>query len=284
MIVGLDIGGWAWASAINDESGAVKYVRSSYKHFNSDGQMELLAKAGVHLMPLFGEGGTLGGYNNQGFFNEIVAWFQRYGKGGTFWQGKPVDLGATTCELINEPGNPYFYPDYNNHQLYASMTKAVHAGLEAIPAANRPKLLVSYDGGFNGSQYGREVFAAGAVADGVTVHPYGGKNNAALSALGGRERVTQAHEQTGLPVYATEVGWPTAVGMPATGDSLQWTEAQQAENVTRFVGWARELKYVNAVVYFNYADYGSNDFYGIVHSNGSGHKLAYEALRVAAGN
>jgi len=44
MVVGLDIGGWAWASAVNDEAGAVKSVRSSYKHFNSDSQMELLAK------------------------------------------------------------------------------------------------------------------------------------------------------------------------------------------------------------------------------------------------
>jgi hypothetical protein len=284
MFVGLDIGGWDWASAINDEAGAVKYVRSSYNHFDSDSQMELLAKAGVHLMPLFGEGGTLAGYDNAGFVGEIVAWFQRYGKGGTFWQGKPADLGATTCELINEPGNPYFYPDYNNHALYASMTKAVHAALEAIPAANRPKLLISYDGGFNGSQYGKEIFAAGAVADGVTVHPYGGKNNVEQSALGGRERVTQAHEQTGLPVYVTEVGWPTALGQSPTGDSLQWSEAQQAENITRFVKWSRELRYVNAVVYFNYADYGSNDFYGIVHSSGSGHKLGYEALRIAAGN
>jgi hypothetical protein len=284
MTVALDIGGWDWSSAIKDEAGAVRSVRSGYQHFNSDSQMELLAKAGVRLMPLFGEGGTLASYDNAGFFNEIVAWFQRYGKGGTFWQGKPVDLGATTCELINEPGNPYFYPDYNNHALYASMTKAVHSALEAIPAANRPKLLVSYDGGFNGSQYGREIFAAGAVADGVTVHPYGGKNSVERSALGGRERVTQAHEQTGLPVYVTEVGWPTAVGLPPTGDSLQWTEAQQAENITGFIKWSRELRYVNAVVYFNYADYGSNDFYGIVHSSGSGHKLGYEALRIAAGN
>jgi hypothetical protein len=282
MTVGLDIGGWAWASAINDEAGAVKHVRSDFKHFNSDSQMELLAKAGVTLMPLFGEGGTLAQYDNPGFFGEIVAWFKRYGKGGTFWQGKPVDLGATTCELINEPGNPYFYSDYSNHQLYANMTKAVHSALEEISPANRPKLLVSYDGGFNGSQYGREIFAAGAVADGVTVHPYGGKNNAEQSALGGRERVTQAHAETGLPVYVTEVGWPTAVGAPPTGDSLQWSEAQQAENITRFVKWARELQYVGAVVYFNYADYGSNDFYGIVHSSGSGHKLGYEALRLAA--
>jgi hypothetical protein len=280
MAIGLDIGGWTWESAIRDEAGAVRYVRSSYKHFSSDAQMALLASAGVKLLPLFGEGGTLASYDNATFVNEIVSWFKRYGKGGTFWAGRPVDLGATTAELINEPGNPYFYPDYANHRLYAEITKAVHSALETnFAAANRPKLLVSYDGGFNGSEYGRAIFAAGAVADGVTVHPYGGHGSS--SAEGNRERVVQAHGETGLPVYVTEVGWPTALGLLPTGDSLQWSEQQQAENLTNFIGWARAQGYVSDVTYFNYADYGLNDFYGIVHSNGQGHKLTYGVLKAA---
>ncbi|HEY4895790.1 MAG TPA: hypothetical protein VII01_06850, partial [Solirubrobacteraceae bacterium] len=202
MVVGLDSGGWAWNSAVRDFSGAVKYVRSSYKYYNSDSRIGRLANYGVTLMPLFGEGGTLAGYNNPVFINEIVRWFKRYGKGGTYWAGKPVDLGATTCELINEPGNPSFYSDYSNPALYALLTRRVKAAIRAnFPLAVRPKLLVSYDGGYGGSEYGRAVFASGAVADAVTVHPYGGKSSRAQSALGGRARVEQAHTETGLPVY-----------------------------------------------------------------------------------
>jgi len=284
MAIGVDAGGWAWESAVRDVSGAVKYVRSSYKHYSSDSQIALLAKYGVTLMPLFGEGGTLASYDNAAFINEIVTWFKRYGHGGSYWAGKPVDLGATTCELLNEPGNPYFYRDYNNHVLYAQLTRKVKAALKAnFRAAIRPKLLVSYDGGYNGSEYGRAIFAAGAVADGVTVHPYGGKSNREQSGLGGRSRVEQAHAETGLPVYVTEVGWPTAVGQPPTGDSLQWTEAQQAENVTNFMRWTYGLGYVRAVIDFNYADYGTNDWYGIVNTSGTRHKLSYAALAADAG-
>ncbi len=281
MIVALDTGGWSWASAVNDAAGAAKHFRASYKYYNSDSQMELLAKAGVQLMPLFGEGGTLAEYDTPAFFAEIVNWFKRYGHGGTFWAGKPVDLGATTCELVNEPGNPYFYPDAGNYQMYAGMTKALHAALESnFAPAVRPKLLVSYDGGFSGSSYGRALFAAGAVADAVTVHPYGGHGSG--SEFGNRERVTQAHAETGLPVYVTEIGWPTALGSAPTGDSLQWSEQHQAENIVNFVGWARSLGYVDDVTYFNYADYGPNDYYGIVNSTGTVHKLSYQALRTAA--
>ena len=278
MDVALDIGGWDWESAIRDESGAAKYVRSSYRHWSTDAQMAMLANAGVTLMPLFGEGGTLAEYDSPTFVAEIVNWFKRYGRGGTFWAGRSVDLGATTAELLNEPGNPNFYADYTNIALYATLTKAVHAALEAnFAPAVRPKLLVSYDGGYNGSEYGRALFADGAVADGVTVHPYGGHGS--VSALGNRERVTQAHSGTGRPVYVTEVGWPTAVGQPATPDSLQWSEQQQAENLTSFMNWARGLGYVADVTYFNYADYGTNYWYGIVNTTGTRHKLSYEALR-----
>ena len=214
--------------------------------------------------------------------SQIVALFKRYGKGGSFWAGRP-DLGATSFELLNEPGNPYFWSDSSNYAAYAALSRTVHAAVEAaFPPAIRPKMLVSYDGGYGGSEYGRAIFRAGAVADGVTVHPYGGTSSRERSALGNRERVIQAHAETGLPVYVTEIGWPTAVGQPSTGDSLQWSEAQQAENIKNFISWARSTGYVAMVVIFNYVDYGSNAWYGIEHTNHT-HKTSYTALAEASG-
>lgn len=59
-----------------------------------------------------------------------------------------------------------------------------------------------------------------------------------------------------------EVGWPTAVGQSSTGDSLQWSESEQASSITNFIAWASGTGYVAEVVYFNYHDYGTNDWYG----------------------
>jgi hypothetical protein len=279
-VVGVDAGGWAWESAVRDFSGAVHYVRSSSTSYNTDTQMSLLAKYGVHLLPLFNTSPLTS--NRTGYATEVLKWFLRYGHGGSFWAGK-TDLGATTAEIVNEPGNPYFWGSSarTDQASYAALIEQVNSTLTAgLPASDRPRLLVSYDGGYEGDAYGRALLKADghlAVLNlGYTVHPYGGHGSREQSALGARSRVTEAPH----PVYITEVGWPTC---GETGDSLNWSESEQAANITRWVSWTRSLGYVAATVSFNYADYGSN-CYGIVKGAGGPHKLAYAALKAAAGS
>ena len=93
--------------------------------------------------------------------------------------------------------------------------------------------------------------------------------------------VAAAHLATGLPVYVTEVGWPTAVGQLATNDSLQWSEADQATNIYEFIQWARDTGYIKAVIIFEYRDSGANMAYGITRADGT-HKKSFEDLRRAA--
>ncbi|MBA3808633.1 MAG: hypothetical protein H0X28_09615 [Solirubrobacterales bacterium] len=280
MRVGLDAGGWDWASAVKDVGGAVRYVRASYGYYNSDSQMQLLASNSVTLMPLFTGGSSIGSINRSTFAGNVVNWFKRYGHGGTFWAGK-TDLGATTAEILNEPGNPYFWSDPGNYGAYAALATSVHDALQALPAPDRPALLLSYDGGYGGDSYGRALVKADPaitmIVGGWTVHPNGGHGSS--SAQANRPRVTEAYADTHQPVYVTEVGWPTATGKEATGDSLQWSESQQAANIKGFVLWARSLGYVDAVIDFNYADYGRNNWYGVVDTSGTKHKLAYATLR-----
>jgi hypothetical protein len=279
MIVGLSAGGWG-PTAWPDVAGAAKAVRLESR-FATDSEVGGAAAVGVEVASwLFGAGGSIGSIHPPAYAAEIVALFKTYGRGGTFWRGRK-DLGGRAVEVLNEPGNPVFWSDPTNYAAYVNLLKAVHGALAAnFPEAIRPKVLASWDGGEGPtSAFGPGWAALGGLSycDGVTVHPYGGSKGGGGSILEGNVDVENAHALTGMQVYVTEVGWPTAVGQPPTGDSQQWTEAQQAENITSFIAWARGTEYIPMVLIFNYVDYGTNTWYGIEREDRS-HKPSYAAL------
>lgn len=192
-----------------------------------------------------------------------------------------------SMEILNEPSGTWFWgPNAHGpgqHAHYVKIMRAVRTAFDALP--KRPKLLASFDGGYAGATlWGEQVLAADRHAydavDAITMHPYGGNdaNRRGASALGLRSGVLAAASLSGKPVWITEVGWPTATGQPATGDSLQWSEADQAINISNFVKWARATAVVGAVIIFAYQDYGSKEFYGVTRIGGS-HKPSYDALR-----
>ncbi len=247
-----------------DMAGAVEYVRSSTQE--AVNRASAAHAAGVRFGTLLqGEGGSIGAINPQAYAAEALAAVK---------QTSPVAF-----EVLNEPGGSWFWSDPNNFSAYVALLKATHEAFAALPAASRPKILASWDGGGAGRTWGDGWKNLGGLAyvDGVTVHPYGGTGERAESALGDRGDVEQAHAESGLPVYVTEIGWPTDVGGEPTGDSLQWTESQQAENITNFITWAKSTGYTAMVVIFAYRDYGINSWYGIEREDGS-RKLSYAAL------
>jgi len=273
LTVGLNAGGWG-PSEYADLAGASKFVRLESR-FATDTEVGAAASAGVTVASwLVGTGGTIGAISPTTYAAEVVALFKRYGKGGTFWAGRK-DLGGQAVEVLNEPYGGWFWTDPNNYAAYTNLLRAVHRALAAnFPAAVRPRVLASWDGKFG---LGWKALGGLAYCDGVTAHPYGGATGSAGGALGNRPSVEEAHAQSGKPVYVTEIGWPTAIGHPSTGDSQQWSEAQQAANITNFVRWARATNYVAMVDVFGYVDYGANDWYGIERRDRT-HKPAFTAL------
>ena len=162
-----------------------------------------------------------------------------------------------------------------------NLLRTVHEALAAnFPAAIRPKVLAAWDAPNKPFGAGWAPLGGLAYCDGVTVHPYGGAKGESGGALGNRRSVEEAHALSGKPVYVTEIGWPSAAGQPPTSDSQQWTEAQQAQNITGFVRWARSTGFVAAVDIFGYVDYGSNTLYGIERRDRS-HKASFAALAAA---
>lgn len=276
MIVGLDAGNYGSAGAA-DVRGAVNTVR-----FDRDlgaSALENFKKAGLRIQMLFP-----GDYNSGGVCSiNASTWVSET---LSFYKTNTNPTQTPDIEVLNEPGGSWFWgPDAEsstNALCYRNLLKKTHEAFLAQYGESAPNILGTLDGG-NGLNFGKAWITSDwrTYVDGFIVHPYGGTGSRTSSALGNRALVESAHALTGGPVYITEVGWPTATGQPATGDSLQWSESEQATNITNFITWAHGTGYVAEVDYFNYRDYGTNAWYGICRTDGS-HKPAYEALRQAA--
>ena len=262
LIVGVDTGNWRGNLYNELSAGGIRNVRISDLSESAPGEIEA---AGCSVATVtFQAGGTIAGRNPQTYAAEVLAYARRHPE-------------VPRIEVINEPE---LLPDSHDYSGYVALLKASHEALATLPAAQRPKLLASWAPTYG---FGRGWAAAGGLpyVDEVVVHAYGGSSGQHKGLEGGRELIEQAHAESGKPVAVTEIGWPTAVGQPSTGDSQQWTEAQQAQAITNFVAWARTQSYISLVIYFNAVDYGTNNWYGIERLNRT-HKPGFAALGAAA--
>jgi hypothetical protein len=276
MIVGLDAGNYG-SSGAADVRSAVNTVR--YDSERGVSALENFKKAGLRIQMNFP-----GPYNSGGVCAlNADAWVA---ENLAFYKANTNPTQTPVIEALNEPGGSWFWgPNANssaNALCYRNLLKKTHDAFHATYGEAAPKILGTLDGS-NDLSFGKAWYTSdwATYVDGFIVHPYGGTGSKASSALGNRARIESARAMTGGPIYITEVGWPTAVGQPSTGDSLQWSESEQAANVTNFIAWCHDTGYVAEVIYFNYHDFGTNNWYGVVRSDGS-HKPAYEALRQAA--
>jgi hypothetical protein len=204
----------------------------------------------------------------------------------SFYKSNCTPRMCPWIEVLNEPGGIWFWGSSAtsrvNGAAYRSLVQQTWSAFHAQYGTAAPKVLASVDGsGALTFAHHWWIPAAAAFVDGIVVHPYGGTGPRASSARGNRRRVVDAHRLTGKPIYATEVGWPTCTSCSPTSDSLQWSLADQARNLTNFMEWARGRRFIPAVFYFNYRDYGGSYAFGIETQRG-GRKPAYAALRAQA--
>jgi Big-like domain-containing protein/putative glycosyl hydrolase len=276
MTVGLDAGNYGTSGAA-DVRGAVNTVR--YETELGVSALENFKKAGLRIQMNFS-----GPYNSGGVCAlNATAWVA---EALAFYKANTTPTQTPTVEVLNEPGGTWFWgssaASSTSAACYRDLLKKTHAAFHGQYGSSAPKILGTLDGS-GGFAFGKAWVTSdwATYVDGFIVHPYGGTGSRTSSALGNRARVEDAHAMTGGPIYITEVGWPTATSQSSTSDSLQWSESEQAANITGFIGWAASTGYVAEVVYFNYHDFGARDWYGVVRSDGS-HKPSYEALRQAA--
>jgi hypothetical protein len=282
MIVGLDAGGWGTTGAQ-----IVAYITRYARIDATSEPVSDFSNVGVKLIIDFPSQTATGEYNGQPVSSINV----------TTWTSNALNYYKANCtvaecpiiEILNEPVTPSFFGNNNDvepsEQNYVSLLKAVNTAFTAAYPSGRPLILASYDGGSSAStHWGQAVWQdassmgvnLSSIVDGITLHPYGGHGSAASSAAGNTTNVANAYSQTHVPVYITEVGWPTDIGSNSspstvneTGDSLQWSTLDQCNNIYNFITWARGTGYIKAVMIYNYKNsFDSNYQYGIATIHG----------------
>jgi hypothetical protein len=267
LMVGLDPG-WGTVSASDMKAGGLGLARINTTVGGTEVPSTYHAD-GIKVIATF-PGDVDGSYNSDGvsainvssWVNMATSYYASRCAGSTSY--------CAAIEVLNEPFGSWFWgsnaDSAQNGAAYARLVQAVHQAFQSKYGAAAPKILASYNPDPWWSGMLSAVPNITSDIDGVVVHAYGGVGSTASSALGSRGLVTEAHSVSGKPVWVTEFGWPTALGQSPTLDSLQWSMGQQADNIYNFVNWARSTGYVAAATYFNYRDYGSNQWYGVERS------------------
>jgi hypothetical protein len=191
-------------------------------------------------------------------------------------------------EVLNEPGGQWFWgkeaESAENRESYAQLLVEVHDARVRSFGARRPLELASWDGGHDASNAWGEAWSENAAAlaavDAVTNHPYGGRGPRAQAILGNRSLVEADEAVSHKPIYITEVGFPTGNN---NGDSLLYSEGEQASAIGSFARWAEHTGYIAGVTFYGYRDAHEGGGYGIETHRGH-HKAAYRVLeRLRAG-
>ncbi len=277
MAVGVDEQGWGTPGA-SDIASTFSFDRMDVA---GDESASDFTSRGVRVDMLFSgpyNSGGVSSINASTWAQQALRTFQTQCGGST--------SNCPSVEVLNEPYGSWFWgqnaDSATNEAAYAHLLVTTSTLFRAQYGAASPKILAA----FGSDSWWAGITAAvpniDSYVDGVTVHCYGGTGNASVSALGDPGLVVDAHQMTGEPIWVTEFGWPTALGQPATSDSLQWSFTQQADNTYNFVNWLRSTGYVAAAIEFNYRDYGTNMWYGLETSSGV-KKPAWTALAEAAG-
>jgi hypothetical protein len=289
-LIGLNAGNWGSQSWADIVSTGVQCVRLD-ESFLTDTEVQGYATAGVRVGSALFDGGYFdeaGGVAKwaaeaQTKANAVVAYFEKYGLGGSFWSSpaEALKLGSVCAEVGNEVYGTWFYgPDAQaEYESYFQALKVFWAAItDSFAPAIRPVLLASTGSGV-GSEWAQGLAKLGAASymHGSVVHPYGGPKGESGGAQGNRAEVEWIYKLFGKRVYVTEVGWPT--GSAATSDSQAWTEAEQAANIKSFGEWTlANSSMLGAFCVYNYVDEEEGPRRYGVEKRSRVHKLGFAAL------
>lgn len=265
---GLNAGGWS-----NVESSELLPLHLGVVRIDTPSSIAAWTKMGLKVLAdesgPYSSGGV-SGLNHKAYVEKVVSLVRS-------------NPGIYAVEILNEPGGNWFWGSNSesetNRQSYAQLLIEVHDALVSNFGSARPLIVASWDGGHSSSNSWGEAWSKNTTAladvDAVTNHPYGGTGSRSTAILGNRGLVEADEAKSHKPIIISEVGFPTK---GPTGDSLQYTETEEAWAVYHFAEWAKSKGYITGVTFYGYRDEGEGGGYGIITHSGF-KKKAYTALK-----
>jgi hypothetical protein len=289
MLVGINGGNWGTAGAA-DQVALGGLVRAEDNRGTTPSQF--WRADGHAILLLSGCDGACSDASGQGYsIHGVEAIDPR------LWASKAVASFQSDCadsvkncpavEVLNEPYGRWFWGPTADTRVeakaYATLLRVVYTAFHNHYGAGAPKILGALA---DSHPWDGWLSSASSYVDGVTVHPYGEYTDPNHGAQGRTRMVAGVHNESGKPVWVTEVGWET--NPPAGGHiawAYNWTYAQQAANIYNFVTWARAQGYIAAVTVSDYTDVGGasgGNWWGVRDAITYTHKPSYIALQEAA--
>ncbi len=173
-------------------------------------------------------------------------------------------------EMGNEPDGITFWPPYPDPVAYTALLKAGYTGTKA----GNPNSVVLFAGLPGGWTVPIDTFlpacyVAGAKGyfDAMALHPYTHPSSPNFSLLDKAIKIMESNGDYDIPIYLTEVGWPTGSGTGSVSEETQATYLKQLFSLANGKGY----KTVKLVCWYDFKDDGldlankENNF-GLIHN------------------
>jgi hypothetical protein len=212
------------------------------------------------------------------YANFLTALVDRYGPGGTFWQGQSPVMPIRMWQIWNEPNINVFWPVQPFEPTYMPLLKAAH---DAIKRAD-PGAKIVLGGMPNYSwlnlQHIYKYRNARSLFDVVAIHPYTKLPQGVISIIGKVRTVMNQAGDRSKPILADELSWPSSLGKTTRSEfDFATTEAGQAQNIAQILPMlARDRARYN-LLGFDYFTWAAVETRGSVAFNFSG------LLRISGG-
>ena len=238
----------------------------------------------------------------EAYASYVASVARRYGPNGSFWASHP-DLPRTPIrfwQIWNEPAGgdrpndpSIFWDDPAPFQeRYILMLRATKKAVTSVD----PQAKIVVGGLFGRSWESLQTLydhGARGLFDVVAIHPYAQTPAQSVRVARMVRRVMRQHGDGAVPLFVTELGWPSSVGKVSTTYPIATTESGQAERLLgafRLFHEARRQLRLERVYWYTWIGRDSSttsafDYSGLLHLWPTGAiiaKPAFEAFRRVA--